>query len=221
MTVAESEADIKITTDTPYLALTGELWGLCCEDCGANWPRFDNTTLYFIAAILVLCYWMVLAIRRLRTFRWRECQRKRQENKIETPAPQEPYSQCHESPNGSKLLCYYDSHGLWRRQLRSLEVLPRSTWVNLYVSRGLTSGSDTGVEHGRAKQFSSVFRWWVKWSTVQTTLPFQCKGRCCLHAQTFFNLVVAVGQYISGPCCKFWLKSCCKSYHDLIVSFCS
>ena len=31
ITVAESESDIRITTDTPYLALTGELWGVYCE----------------------------------------------------------------------------------------------------------------------------------------------------------------------------------------------
>ena len=30
-TVAESEKDFRITTDTPYLALTGKLWGVYCE----------------------------------------------------------------------------------------------------------------------------------------------------------------------------------------------
>ena len=39
ITVAESESDIRITTDTPYLALTGELCGVHCEDC-AKIDRF-------------------------------------------------------------------------------------------------------------------------------------------------------------------------------------
>ena len=30
--MSESESDIRITTDTPYLALTVELWGVYCED---------------------------------------------------------------------------------------------------------------------------------------------------------------------------------------------
>ena len=36
ITVAESESDIRITTDTSYLALTGELWGVYFEDLGDN-----------------------------------------------------------------------------------------------------------------------------------------------------------------------------------------
>ena len=46
ITVAESQSDIRITTDTPYLALTGELWGVYCEDLGENWPRYNGTALY-------------------------------------------------------------------------------------------------------------------------------------------------------------------------------
>ena len=46
--MAESESDIRITTDTPYLALTGELWGVYCEDFGHNWTRYDGTALYVI-----------------------------------------------------------------------------------------------------------------------------------------------------------------------------
>ena len=53
ITVAESESVIKITTGTPYLALTGELWCDCCEDFGENWPCYDGTTLHF--CFLVLC----------------------------------------------------------------------------------------------------------------------------------------------------------------------
>ena len=30
----------------PYLALTGELWGVYCDDLGKNWPRYNGTALY-------------------------------------------------------------------------------------------------------------------------------------------------------------------------------
>ena len=36
ITVAESESDTRIAIDTPYLALTGELRGVCWEDFGEN-----------------------------------------------------------------------------------------------------------------------------------------------------------------------------------------
>ena len=38
MTVAESEPDFRIISDTPFLALLGELWGVYCVDLGENWP---------------------------------------------------------------------------------------------------------------------------------------------------------------------------------------
>ena len=31
MTVAEHESDLKLTTGTAYIALTGKPWGVCCE----------------------------------------------------------------------------------------------------------------------------------------------------------------------------------------------
>ena len=40
MTAAEHESDLKLTTDNPYPALTGELWGNYCEVFRENWPRF-------------------------------------------------------------------------------------------------------------------------------------------------------------------------------------
>ena len=43
--MAERELDIRITADTPYLALTGELWGVYCEDVGENRPRYNGTAL--------------------------------------------------------------------------------------------------------------------------------------------------------------------------------
>ena len=44
--MAESESDSKITTDTPYLALTGELWDVYCKGFEENWPRYNGTALY-------------------------------------------------------------------------------------------------------------------------------------------------------------------------------
>ena len=44
--VSESESDIRITTETPYLTLTGELWGVYCEDLGENLPLYNGTALY-------------------------------------------------------------------------------------------------------------------------------------------------------------------------------
>ena len=35
--------------DTPYLALTGELWGVFCEYLRENWPRYNGTALYLVS----------------------------------------------------------------------------------------------------------------------------------------------------------------------------
>ena len=48
MTAAEHVSDFNLTTDTPHLALTGELWGVYCEDFVENWPCYIGTALYFI-----------------------------------------------------------------------------------------------------------------------------------------------------------------------------
>ena len=45
ITMAENESDIGITTNTPYLAFTGELWGVYCEHFGFNLPRNNGTAL--------------------------------------------------------------------------------------------------------------------------------------------------------------------------------
>ena len=59
ITVAESESDIWITTDTQYLALMGELWDAYCKDFGENWPCYNGTALYTcietVPCLLVLC----------------------------------------------------------------------------------------------------------------------------------------------------------------------
>ena len=45
MTAAELIPNVKPTIATPYLALTGELWGVYQEAFEGNWPRYYGTTL--------------------------------------------------------------------------------------------------------------------------------------------------------------------------------
>ena len=40
--------DFKLTRDSPYLTLTGELWAVYCEYFGENWPSYNETPLYFL-----------------------------------------------------------------------------------------------------------------------------------------------------------------------------
>ena len=54
MTAAKHKSDLKLTADTPYLALTGELWGVCGEDFLENWPRYNGTALYLLNIIAKL-----------------------------------------------------------------------------------------------------------------------------------------------------------------------
>ena len=46
MTAAKLKSDFKLTTDTPYLALAGELWGVYHKDLGENEPRYNDSALY-------------------------------------------------------------------------------------------------------------------------------------------------------------------------------
>ena len=48
MTATECKSDFKLTTDTPYLTLTGELWGVYYENFEENPPRNNCTALYWI-----------------------------------------------------------------------------------------------------------------------------------------------------------------------------
>ena len=60
MTATEWKSDFKITTDTLYLALTGELWGADCDDVRQNWPRYNGTALYlylYYRALTSTCRW--------------------------------------------------------------------------------------------------------------------------------------------------------------------
>ena len=46
MTNAEHKSEFVFTKDTPYLALTGELWGVYHEIFGEKSPRYNCTALY-------------------------------------------------------------------------------------------------------------------------------------------------------------------------------
>ena len=45
-TATERNLDLKLTRDIPYLALTGDLWGVYCDKCDENGPRYNGTALY-------------------------------------------------------------------------------------------------------------------------------------------------------------------------------
>ena len=47
MTETEHESEVILMKDTPYLALTGKLWGVFCEDLGENQPCYNGTAVYF------------------------------------------------------------------------------------------------------------------------------------------------------------------------------
>ena len=46
MTDAGYKSEFVFTTDTPYLALRGELLGVYFENLGENWPCYNGTALY-------------------------------------------------------------------------------------------------------------------------------------------------------------------------------
>ena len=45
MIATEYKPDFKLTTDTPKLALPGELWGVYYENFEENGPRYNGTAL--------------------------------------------------------------------------------------------------------------------------------------------------------------------------------
>ena len=49
MTAAELKSDFKLTTDTPYLALTRELWGVNCVYLAENLSHYNGTALYILS----------------------------------------------------------------------------------------------------------------------------------------------------------------------------
>ena len=46
--MAESESEYRIRIEIPYLALTGEVWGVYYEDLGENGPSYNGTALYWL-----------------------------------------------------------------------------------------------------------------------------------------------------------------------------
>ena len=46
MKEVERISDFTLPSDTQYLALTGELWGVYCEELGEKWPRYNGAALY-------------------------------------------------------------------------------------------------------------------------------------------------------------------------------
>ena len=46
--MAECESDFRITTDIPYLALTGELWGVFCEHFEENRRRYNGNAQHYV-----------------------------------------------------------------------------------------------------------------------------------------------------------------------------
>ena len=57
--VKQNIKQCQITNHTPYIALTGKLWGVFCEDSVENWPRYNGTVLYkvFLAGTKQLYEW--------------------------------------------------------------------------------------------------------------------------------------------------------------------
>ena len=62
MTGTDLKSDLKLTTDTPYLTLTGELWGVYCEDFVENWPHYNGTALYPYSMLNTLVHSYIAAI---------------------------------------------------------------------------------------------------------------------------------------------------------------
>ena len=58
-TVAEYQSDLTLTTASPYLALSGEAWGVCCEDLGKYLPCSNSTILYVPISWDVLLHYYI------------------------------------------------------------------------------------------------------------------------------------------------------------------
>ena len=54
MIAIERKSDFKLTTYTPYLALTGELWGIYYDNFQKKKTRYDGAALYTVLSLLVV-----------------------------------------------------------------------------------------------------------------------------------------------------------------------
>ena len=52
MIATERKSDLDLTTDTPYLAITDQLWGAYYGNSEANWTRYNGTALYLVVMFL-------------------------------------------------------------------------------------------------------------------------------------------------------------------------
>ena len=55
-TQAEYQSDAGSTKDTPYLALTAELWGAFCEYFWENWPCYYGTALHIASTYGIVVF---------------------------------------------------------------------------------------------------------------------------------------------------------------------
>ena len=55
MTGAEYECKFEPAEDTPYLTLTGELWGVFCGDFGVNRSHYNGTALKCFSIVHNIC----------------------------------------------------------------------------------------------------------------------------------------------------------------------
>ena len=51
MTTAKHKSEVRLTKDTPYLALTGVLRGVYCENFRGVWPRYNDIAFYKVPAL--------------------------------------------------------------------------------------------------------------------------------------------------------------------------
>ena len=51
--MAEYQSYAESTKDTPYLALTGEIWGVFCEYLWENWLLYNDPTLLYKSMVYV------------------------------------------------------------------------------------------------------------------------------------------------------------------------
>ena len=69
MTEAKYASEVIFTKSTPYLPLTGKLWGVFCEQLGENWSHNNSTQLnsqkHHIAASLGSVMWYLLPVWRM------------------------------------------------------------------------------------------------------------------------------------------------------------
>ena len=67
----ECVSDFRITKDTPYHSLMGDLWGVFCADLGENWPHYNGTLLTVYVKVPFPCSVLTLTFDWLNTVKYR------------------------------------------------------------------------------------------------------------------------------------------------------